>query len=155
MDIEDNQDIQEGNARETEHPLNVKQRFMEHRKLILMSLENIIDTVMEKWSERDDEEKKQIIMEVLKNSINHGVISERELNKSLIVEQSTVNRWRNGDTLPPKRKQILILSVIRDKIRDELQELENAEENLTAETQERVIRSNLLPFNKGRLPTPT
>ena len=89
-----------------------------YKKDIIVAFSRILGEIMQRFEndEYPDELKKQIFGEILTQAIAHGLINERELQERFLVEPSTVNRWRNGESIPPRKKQVLVLRMIHDRI---------------------------------------
>src|SRR5262249_60647548 len=97
----------------SKHPDPIWGRMLAYKKGIIIAFSKILDEVMIRIEKNDypEELKKDIFGEILKQAIAHGLVKERELQERLLVEASTVNRWRNAESIPPKKKQMLVLNL--------------------------------------------
>ena len=61
---------------------------------------------------------------VLCVAMDEGVLTEADIGRKLLIEQSTVNRWRNDVSSPSKRKRHLVLNVIREALPEAIKVIE-------------------------------
>jgi len=113
----------------SKHPDPIWGRMLAYKKGIILAFSKVLNEVMVRFEKNDypDELKKDIFGEVLKQAVAHGLVKERELQERFLVEASTVNRWRNAESIPPKKKQTLILNLIHDSIGRALAAIEEFE----------------------------
>jgi transcriptional regulator with XRE-family HTH domain len=114
-------------------PLFLKEKFLDHKIGVLLSFNNILDIALKDFQQVNDSQKKVILSEILKVAFANAVISEKEIQEKLMVEQSTVNRWKNGETLPPKRKQVAVLALVYENVHSEIDSLKVQQEKLRRE----------------------
>jgi len=156
MNTKDGSSAQEGpDVLEFENPLLFKEKILNYRMGALLSLDNILDMALDwfpksrpstkdgsqstfsplnaEYIEQDDEDKKHLLKEIMQIAFSNNVVSEREIQQKLIVGQSTVNRWRNGETLPPKIKQVMLLELLHEKTQELIKETEAKKKDIVDE----------------------
>jgi hypothetical protein len=131
----------------SKYPDPIWGRMLAYKKDIIVAFAKILGEVMTRFEKNDypEELKKDIFGEVLTQAIAHGLVKDRELQERFLVEPSTVNRWRNGESIPPKKKQVLVLRLIHDSVDRALTAIEEFEAQLAS-----VQR--LASASKGRKP---
>lgn len=117
-----------------------------YRFHMLRTFSHILDAEMASFlkRERSADAEKEIFKILINTALTISAIEEKVIQNELFVDGSTISRWKHGLSVPSRPKQLKILSLIIENIRDAI---------ISAERQMKEVNLKLITYDENKTPT--